>query len=681
MVYRIAVDIGGTFTDFCVFDEVNLTLSTHKVLSTPMNPGSEIALGIGELTKAGVIVPEQVTWFSHGTTVGINTVIQRSGAPLALFVTEGFEDVLELARLKVPDPYNIFSRRPNPLVPRERVFGISQRTLKDGSTLLDLNEETVRTAVYAAKKMGADTIVVCLLHSYANNEHEREIKNIINKLAPEFAVTLSSDVWPVIREYERTVTTTVAGYVQKKVSNYLTAFQLALKNSDIKATPLIGKSNGGVMTAELGKSDPISMLLSGTAAGVIGAAFIAGKVGSPSVLSFDVGGTSADVAVIIDGEPAYSSGELVGDFPIYVPTVSVTSIGEGGGSIAWVDEFGVLKVGPESAGSTPGPACYSRGGKKATITDAFAALGLLGEGKLGYGKVNIDLEAAKTALNPIAKSLGIDVMKTAQSIIDVAISGMFLETTKLLSRFGADPRKFSLLPFGGAGPMLGCLLARELGLAQVIVPPTPGVLSAYGGLISDIRNDFIKTVMAELDNVGLLGLATVANTLETQAENWLRVEQGFSGDATLTWSADMRYRGQSYEIETKIDKVNLETCDVAAVSKEFHDAHHAIYEHSDLDAEIQVVNLRLVISGSVPKPEFPEYEASVLSAIPSNYTSVYLDGKNYNAALFRRDELLVGQTFGGPAIVSQDDCTTVVLPEFLVEVDKFKNLIISRRSV
>lgn len=298
MVYRIAVDIGGTFTDFCVFDEVNLTLSTHKVLSTPMNPGSEIALGIGELTKAGVIVPEQVTWFSHGTTVGINTVIQRSGAPLALFVTEGFEDVLELARLKVPDPYNIFSRRPNPLVPRERVFGISQRTLKDGSTLLDLNEETVRTAVYAAKKMGADTIVVCLLHSYANNEHEREIKNIINKLAPEFAVTLSSDVWPVIREYERTVTTTVAGYVQKKVSNYLTAFQLALKNSDIKATPLIGKSNGGVMTAELGKSDPISMLLSGTAAGVIGAAFIAGKVGSPSVLSFDVGGTRDRKSVV-----------------------------------------------------------------------------------------------------------------------------------------------------------------------------------------------------------------------------------------------------------------------------------------------------------------------------------------------------------------------------------------------
>jgi N-methylhydantoinase A len=680
MAYRVAVDIGGTFTDFCVFNEKDSSLSTHKVLSTPNNPGSEIVLGVSELQEKGVLNPKEVSWFSHGTTVGINTVIQRSGAELALFVTSGFEDVLEVARLKVPDPYNIFSRRANPLVPRERVFGISQRILKDGSIDSDLNEDTVKLALKSAKDMGSDTIVIALLHSYANNKHERRIREIINSIEPEMAVTLSSDVWPVIREYERTVTTTVAGYVQRRVANYLTAFQNALKSAGIPAIPMIGKSNGGVMTAELGKSDPISMLLSGTATGVIGAAEIAKKVGVSSILSFDVGGTSADVAVISNGEPAYSSGEMVGDFPIYVPTVSVTSIGEGGGSIAWVDDFGVLKVGPESAGSNPGPACYGRGGNKPTITDAFSVLGLLGEGKLGYGKVELNISAAREALLPLAKALSMDVEKTAQSIIDVSVSGMFLETTKLLSRFGADPRSFSLLPFGGAGPMIGCFLARELGLREVIVPPTPGVLSAYGGLIADIRNDFIRTVMIDLDKDGLLDLRKTAETLEEEATNWLRKEQGFDGVAKLDWSADMRYRGQSYEIETAFEKLDLDSLVVDELAALFHEAHHSIYEHSDPNAEIQIVNLRLVISGEVPKPKFLTHLEYKQLAEPLASQTIYLDEKEFNASLFERDTLEPGHYFAGPAIISQNDTTTVVLPDFDVKVDQFKNLIISKRK-
>jgi N-methylhydantoinase A len=680
MAYRVAVDIGGTFTDFCVFNEKDSSLSTHKVLSTPNNPGSEIVLGVSELQEKGVLNPKEVSWFSHGTTVGINTVIQRSGAELALFVTSGFEDVLEVARLKVPDPYNIFSRRANPLVPRERVFGISQRILKDGSIDSDLNEDTVKLALKSAKDMGSDTIVIALLHSYANNKHERRIREIINSIEPEMAVTLSSDVWPVIREYERTVTTTDAGYVQRSVANYLTAFQNALKSAGIPAIPMIGKSNGGVMTAELGKSDPISMLLSGTATGVIGAAEIAKKVGVSSILSFDVGGTSADVAVISNGEPAYSSGEMVGDFPIYVPTVSVTSIGEGGGSIAWVDDFGVLKVGPESAGSNPGPACYGRGGNKPTITDAFSVLGLLGEGKLGYGKVELNISAAREALLPLAKALSMDVEKTAQSIIDVSVSGMILETTKLLSRFGADPRSFSLLPFGGAGPMIGCFLARELGLREVIVPPTPGVLSAYGGLIADIRNDFIRTVMIDLDQEGLLDLRKTAETLEEEATNWLRKEQGFDGVAKLDWSADMRYRGQSYEIETTFEKLDLDSLVVDELAALFHEAHHSIYEHSDPNAEIQIVNLRLVISGEVPKPKFLTHLEYKQLAEPLASQTIYLDEKEFNASLFERDTLEPGHYFAGPAIISQNDTTTVVLPDFDVKVDQFKNLIISKRK-
>ena len=401
---RVAVDIGGTFTDFCVFDEDSRTLSTLKILSTPGRPGAELIEGVRALARRDGIAPSEITWFTHGTTVGVNTVIQRTGAPLALFVTRGFEDVLEVARLKVPDPYDLFSRRPDPLVPRERVYGLSERMLKDGTIETEVDPEEVHRATVAARAAGADAIVVALLHSYANPGNERRVRDIIAETDPDLAVVLSSDVWPVIREYERTVTATVAGYVKRRVAGYLDALETSLAEAGVTVEPMINKSNGGVMAAALGKSDPISMLLSGTAAGVIGAADVAARVGARDVLSFDVGGTSADVAVIRDGKPAYGTGELVGEFPIYVPTVSVSSIGEGGGSIAWVDTFGVLKVGPESAGSDPGPACYGRGGQRPTITDAFALLGLLGDGELGYGAVHLDRDAAARALAPVAEA-------------------------------------------------------------------------------------------------------------------------------------------------------------------------------------------------------------------------------------------------------------------------------------
>jgi N-methylhydantoinase A len=353
MTHRVAVDIGGTFTDFCVFDEGTGSLRTLKILSTPETPGKEVITGLHELERRYGQPPKDVSFFTHGTTVGVNTVIQRKGAPLALFTTAEFEDVLVVARLKVPDPYNIFSERPAPLVPRERVYGLAERTLKDGTIETPVDPRNVRDAVAKAVAAGADTIVVALLHSYANPANERRVRKIIAETAPGLAVTLSSDVWPVIREYERTVTSTVAGYVQRRVANYIGSLQEALRDSGVPAKPMITKSNGGIMAAETGKMNPIAMLLSGTASGVIGAADTAARIGASDTLSFDVGGTSADVAVIRDGAPAFGTGEMVGEFPIYVPTVSVTSIGEGGGSIAWVDDFGVLKVGPESAGSTP----------------------------------------------------------------------------------------------------------------------------------------------------------------------------------------------------------------------------------------------------------------------------------------------------------------------------------------
>ena len=675
--YRVAVDIGGTFTDFCVFDEATGAVRTLKTLSTPATPGAEVMNGIAELERRHGQRPDSIGWFTHGTTVGVNTVIQRRGSALALFTTRGFEDVLEVARLKVPDPYDLFSRRPAPLAPRERVYGIGERTLLDGSIETRPDPADIRAALDRARTDGADTIVVALLHAYANPANERAVREAIRAADPTMAVTLSSDVWSVIREYERTVTATVAGYVQRRVAAYIGSLQDALRDAEVPAEPMITKSNGGIMAAELGKTDPIAMLLSGTASGVIGAADVAARVGASEVLSFDVGGTSADVAVIQDGKPAFGTGEMVGEFPIHVPTVSVTSIGAGGGSIAWVDDFGVLKVGPESAGSNPGPACYGQGGERATLTDAFAVLNLLGAGELGYGAVALDRSAAERAVATLAEPLGLPLTGAAESVIRVAVSGMYLEVSKLLSRHGADPRSFTLLAFGGAGPMTACLLARELGIRRTVVPPTPGVLSAYGGLIADIRNDFIRTAFVDLDAAGLATLDAHARDLEARAWAWLRDEQGFDGEARLLWTADMRYRGQSYEIETTIDRRDIAAGRVSPLAEAFHGAHARVYDHADREAPVQVVNLRLVVSGRPPKPDLTERPLAPRAAVPKGETAIHLDGAERGAALHDRAALAPGQHFEGPAIVAQDDCTTIVPPGFAARVDGWGNLILA----
>jgi N-methylhydantoinase A len=676
MSYRIGVDIGGTFTDFCVFNEASGELHSLKVLSTPEEPGSEVIEGVRQIRSRFGVEPDEVAYFTHGTTVGINTVIQRKGVRLCLFATEGFCDVLELARLKMPDPYDLFSRRPVPLVTRERVFPIKGRIAPDGSVDEPLDEESVRAALASAKRAGAEGIVVSLLHAYRNPAHEEAVKAIVHGLAPEMFVCCSSEVWPIIREYERTVTAVVSGYVQPRVAFYLSSLEAALKDAGIGAEPLITKSNGGVMSAELGKRHAVQMLLSGTASGVIGASHVARLCGLKNAMSLDIGGTSADMALIVEGQPQYGIGEQVGDFPIFIPTVSVTSVGEGGGSIAWVDPLGVLKVGPESAGSTPGPACYGKGGERATITDAFAVCGFIAESGLGYNAVQIDVGQARAAVGEIAARLKLGVQEAAEAIIKVAVSGTFVEVSKLVSRYGVDPRDFALIAFGGAGPMLAAFLARELGIAQVVVPTTPGVLSAFGGLIADIKNDFIKTVYLDVGPGLEHELKGGFAELLDQAVRWLRDEQGFRDAHTLLYSADMRYRGQSFEIETPLEAAWIEGAEWERIAEAFHRQHEQIYDYCDRAAPAQIINLRLVILGPSPKPEFKPLPSSDASPRPEKSAFVYYDGKARPVPLYARRALLAGQRFAGPAVIAQDDCTTCIPEGYDVRVDAYGNLLL-----
>lgn len=672
MTCRVGVDIGGSFTDFAVIDDADDTVRTMKVFSRPDEPGAEVLAGIQALTARYGIAPRDIVHFTHGTTVGLNAVIQRRGLKLALFTTEHFRDVLELGRLKTPDMYSLLSKRPAPLVRREMVFGIPGRLNADGTEHQPLDEAAAEAAVQEAVAKGAEGIVVALLHAYANPAHERQLEALVRRVAPALPVFTSSRTWPIIREYERTITAVVGGYVQPRVAAYLTALQEALKSAGVPAEAHLTKSNGGVMTAEQGKSDCVQMLLSGTAAGVIGASYIARESGTPQCMSLDIGGTSADVAIIVDGKPQYGVGERIGDFQIFIPSVSVTSIGEGGGSIAWVDALGMLKVGPDSAGSRPGPACFGRGGTRATITDAFVACGLVGHADLGYQAVRVDVQKARDAVGELAARIGRSIEETAENIIQVAISGMYTEVSALVSRFGVDPREFSLLAFGGAGPMMACFLARELGMRETLVPPTPGVLSALGGLIADLKNDFIRTVYLPLDESAVELMRREYATLRDRAVEWLRRDQKHAGAFQVAYSAEMRYAGQSFEIETPLDE-DL-AGGVAAIAEAFHAEHEHIYGHADRAAALQVVSLRVVVTGVTAKPRLARHAPVAGVAQPQKTVRARIDGDLRDVALHRRADLRAGQTFDGPAIVTQDDCTTIVPVGFTVRVDEFANL-------
>lgn len=677
MGYRVGVDIGGTFADFCAFDETAGTMGTVKVLTTPDKPGQEVIDGLRALEDRFGIAPGDISYFTHGTTVGINAIIMRKGIRLAMFTTENFRDVLELARLKMPDPYHLLSARSEPLVTRDLVFGVAERILADGSVDSPLDPDSLHAAVAAAKARGAEGVVISFLHAYRNPAHEQQAKRLIAEIAPELHVFCSHEVRPIIREYERSSTAVIHGYVQPRVSQYLGALQQALTGIGVAPEPMITKSNGGIMSVEVGKTACVEMLLSGTAAGVMGAAFVAREAGEDKVLSLDIGGTSADVAIIQGGQPGYGMNETVGDFPIYVPTVSVTSIGEGGGSIARIDAAGMLTVGPDSAGSTPGPAAYGRGGTEATITDAFVTLGLLDLSALGYGMVSVDRDKAVAAIQPLADKLGSTLEQTAEGIVGIAVSGMFREVSKLCSRRGIDVQEFSLLAFGGGGPMMACFLARDLGMKRVIVPPAPGVLSALGGLTADVRNDFTETAYYDLAPENAARMGETIGRLTEKARRWMVEEQQYDGTPVFHASGEMRYRGQSFEIEVGIDPAALAGGEVAAVADAFHAEHRRLYGHADPAAPIQIIAINLVVTGHSAKPTLPTHIPQPRDVTAGAAMRAWIDGARREVPLFARGDLTPGARFVSPCVIAQDDTTTIVPAGFTGSVDAHGNLILT----
>ncbi len=671
--WKIGVDIGGTFIDFCALETRAGRVATLKVLTTPANPGAELMTGLALLAEREGLAAETVTRFVHGTTVGINTILQRKGAALALFTNAGFEDVIELARLRMPDVYSLFCSRPDQLVGRDMIFGIPGRMRADGREETAPDRSAVAEAVAAAKTKGAVGIIVSFLHAWRNDEHERAVKREIASLAPELFTFTSAEVWPVIREYERTTTAILNGYVHPRVSVYLAALEERLAAHGVGAKALMTKSNGGLMNAAEGKRNCVSMLLSGTASGVIGTAWLARRAGENRVLTLDVGGTSSDFALIIDGEAQFGTGESIGEFPLYIPSVSVSSIGLGGGSIASVDASGVLRVGPESAGSSPGPACYGLGGEQATLTDAMVVTGWLGHSDMAYGQLAIDREPARAAVSRLAEALRRPLAETAQAIIDIAVSELFVEVEKLASRAGVDPSEFTLLPFGGGGPMLGVFLARELGMARVLVPPRPGVVSALGGLVADLRGDFIRTVFGDLSADLLPAMHEASAAMAAEARAWLAAH-GHRGAADLRFSADMRYGGQSHEIETALASVWLEDDDVTAIARAFHGTHLKLFDFCDESSRIELVNLRLAAIGAGPTLDFPDEEEVAAPAEPERYVPVSVSGAERPVALYRRDSLRPGCHFRGPAVVAQEDTTTAIPPGMAARVDRHGNL-------
>jgi N-methylhydantoinase A len=678
VVYRVGVDVGGTFTDLILMDEASGEMVGAKTPSQPAAPQRAILDGLRELLAREGVDPAEVASFVNGTTLGLNTIIQRSGAPTGLLVTAGFRDVLELRRVRLPGAPSFYVERPRPLVARRFVREVHERILANGRVYRPLDVDGAVAAAGELRAAGLRSVAICFLHAYRNPRHEQEAAAAIRSAFPDLYVCASSEVWPQQREYERALVTTMNAYVGPRLQDYYAGLERGLAELGLGGPTLSTKSNGGVMTTRQAARTPVETLLSGPAAGVVAAAHLGRLSGRRKLIAFDMGGTSADIAVV-DGDVAYSTESQIGDFPLIIPAVDVTSIGAGGGSIAWTDQAGVLKVGPASAGADPGPACYGRGGTDPTVTDAYVQCGLIDPGQFLGGELTLSGELAERALAELGRPLSLDASEVASGVLRVATANMYAQFLPLMAQHGVDHREFAILAYGGAGPTHAFLLAREVGIRTVVVPPGPGTLCALGCLLADLRVDFVRTVYAELTEERVAELAGELVALERQAGEWLADEQVPPADRTLVRSADVRYKGQSFEVAVQLERGGA--IGLAELPALFHARHRAVYGFSDEGSAVEVINLRVQGVGRVHKPErlaprtAQRADRSAPEHRPVTTRRVTVHGQTMEATVYQRASLPVATSLEGPTIITQYDTTTFVPPGYRVTVDPLLNLV------
>lgn len=673
---KIAVDTGGTFTDICLLNEDTGELSVTKVSSTPDNPALAVIAGLLKITNMCAAQPSWVDLVLHGTTVATNALLERMGARAALITTAGFRDVLYIGRQNRPSLYDFRILKPPPLIPRRHTYEVSERVLHTGEARTPLDEEQVRVIARNLRSKGFTSVAVCLLHSYANPYHESRIKEIFEEEHPGAFMTLSSEILPEFREYERACAAAINALVRPKIDYYLGNLEGGLRENGISGNLLIMHSGGGMITSSRARSESARTVLSGPAGGVLAGMHLGRKTGLKNIITLDMGGTSTDVCLIRDGEPGYTSEGEIGGYPLRLPMIDMHTIGAGGGSIAWLDSGGALRVGPRSAGADPGPACYGLGGTEPTVTDANLLLGRINPRSALGDKKELDTGLAMRSIEEkIARPLGLKAEAAAEGILKVVNANMVRAIRLVSVRRGHDPREYALMCFGGAGPLHGASLARDLDMAKVVIPRYPGVTSALGMLWADVRLDFSRTFLAPVNSVTLERLCGQYAVMEREGTARLKDEGFDENRITLVRQADLRYAGQSYEITLPLPGGPLSENELEQIKRSFHAAHEREYGWRREEAEVELVNLRLAALGSLPKAGEPP--ASIRSGEPEPYgfRKVYFEGF-INTPVYRREDLAPGFSIRGPAVVEQDDSTTLLYPGMAGKCDRYGNLII-----
>lgn len=665
MGLRIGVDVGGTFTDLCMFDDRNGSLHITKVQSVPAAPDQGVMNGVHRILAESKYRAEDVEFFVHGTTIATNAIIEYKGAKVGLLVTEGFRDVLQIVRQDRPKLYDYFAQHAKPLVPRSDTYEVRERILFDGTVKTPLDEARTRRLLRQIKKSGRiDILAVCLLHAYANPAHEIRLRELIREELGNIKVSLSSDILPEIKEYERAITTVVNAYVLPTVSTYLSKLKLGLGEAKIGSELYIMQSSGGVMTANTAVDKSVHTVQSGPAAGALAAMWMGRKAGFENLISIDMGGTSADVSLMSAGKLAYANESTVAGHVIKIPTIDINSVGAGGGSIAWVDSGGALQVGPASAGAHPGPACYGRGGTQPTVTDANLVLGRLNPDYFLGGEMDVDIEVARRAIHDhVARPLKLTLEHSAEGIIRVVNATMVRGIRRVSVERGHDPRDFTLFAFGGGGPLHGAMLASELNVPKVLIPSTAGVGSAMGCIVADFRHDYTQTYITKLLSAPLHRVLALFTQLERKATAQMEKEGFGVGRAVLLRSIDVRFAGQGYELQVPVTAGPINELTMKQIDSDFRAMYRKTYGY-EADDPTQAVTFRVIAVGNLPAVELPTLEPSGISAghAIKGTRKVYFKDRYQETNIYDGYKLKCGNSMEGPAIIEQRESTIVVLP-------------------